>query len=156
MDARHIDPNQFSPHVAQAIKEMNLPLHAYLRAEKGQKWLDQHAPPDWRLQMMSIHAGQVRSRVHMVRDNENPLALAFRRSSELQAPASRPTYAMVMKYLRLSHDEAQNLGFVEMELRVGDIIITKYIDAQYLDRGWEIVLYTLDWQDEPAAYPKAA
>lgn len=169
------DGTQFGPlncgylpeHVKQAVLGMDLWMVDLGRAVQGARWLDKHAPSDWRLQMIRIVDGNVQSMVRLCRDDENPAALAFRRIKELQRADGRVSWAMVeQKFFarpvigsviyRPVH-RPEELGFLEQEHRFGDTVINANIDGHFLDVAWAKVLESYDWQPQPvASYTKAA
>ncbi len=144
-----IDMSKFSPHVQAAIRAIDLPADALKRAEAGRDWLDQNAPLDWRLQMISIHNGHISSNVRTCRNDENALALALRRVPEFKGCDGRVTWATLMKLpAMMSRYEAEQRGFIEKSHRVGDTFIDEMVDSTFLDAAWEQVLgnYQTSWQ----------
>lgn len=157
MKLKHVDILKFPPHVQETIRSIDLEKQVLLRAIQGCKWLDEHAPPDWRLQMISISAGEVSSRVRLCHDDENPLALAFRRVEEFKRPDGRVSWATIKTRFGFHTYEAQRFGFLEMYHTVGAVHIGTDIDSMYLDWAWAIILRELDWEPQPvAAYSQAA
>lgn len=136
-----VDVTKFSTHVQAAIVAIDLPLHALKRVQEGVAWLESNAPLDWRLQMISIYGGKVVSHVRLCRNDENPLALAFRRVQAFQDPSGRVTWAELMNPPIIPEYEAQKCGFLEMEHRATDnVYIDKNIDGMFLDDAWATVL----------------
>lgn len=162
-----LDCGYLSEHVKQAIQGMDLWMVDLERAVQGARWLDKHAPSDWRLQMIRIVDGKVQSMVRLCRDDENPAALAFRRVKELQRADGRVSWAMVEQKLfpRSVMDSATHrpayrpaeLGFLEQEHRFGDTIINANVDGHFLDVAWAKILENYEWQPQPvASYAKVA
>jgi len=140
--------------VLEAITKINLWGNALDRALAGASWLDRNAPPDWRLQMMSIHDGIIHSIVRFQRDTENPLALAFRRDTQFRRNDDRVSWATVSKkfFDGARGHEAQLLGFLEKEHQIDHVVINTAIDAEFLNGAWEQVLRELSWHEIVASY----
>lgn len=158
-----IDTSGYPAHVQDAIQKMNLAANALERAKCGASMLDSIAPRGWRLEMISIHDGIVSSHVHMVYDDQNPLALAFRRDPELKqkGPGGRVTWAVVANEhfpsVGMGTSQMQHYGFLEKQHVVGDVVISSDIDAAFLDDAWTKILCELEWEHQPvASYNKAA
>ena len=147
-----VDLAQFEPHGQAAIKAIDLPADALKRAKEGEKWLDENAPPDWRLQMISIYNGKVVSRVRMPWNDQNPLALAFRHVDGFQGPDGRATWATVASRFEFGGNRyvAEQKGFIEKSHRVGSVSIFTHIDGLFLDEAWSVVLLNFEWSAQPA------
>jgi hypothetical protein len=156
-----VDMSSYPVHVRDAANQMDLAAHAYDRALQGAKWLNEHGPRGWRLEMIGIHEGKVSSYVRMHRSDENPLALAFRRDATLQSADGRVLWTTVAKRFGFAHHnahfEAQELGFHEMKHVVGSVIISEDVDAYFLNEAWEKILCNFSHEHNPVrAYQKAA
>jgi len=153
-----VDMSKFLPHVQVAIRAIDLPANALKRAETGRNWLDKNAPPDWRLQMISIHNGSVRSNVVTARNDENALALALRRMDTFKDPSGRVTWATLMggSLPLMSMYEAECCGFKEKSYHAPDnVFIDDYTDGLFLDDAWATVLgnYHVRFGQPVNAYP---
>ncbi|MDE2071224.1 MAG: hypothetical protein KGI70_00620 [Patescibacteria group bacterium] len=141
-----VDLSQFSPHVQAAIKAIDLPANVLERAKNGFKWLEENAPPGWYLEMVSIFEGKVRSTVKTCWNDQNPLALAFRRVAEFAGGDGRVTWATVAPHFGFgsvnpSSYDAQRLGFLEMKHYAPEnVLIDESIDSKFLDQAWAEVL----------------
>ncbi len=139
----------YPPHVQEAITALKLVDRALERARRGAVWLDKHAPPHWRLNMISIHDGKVTSHVRICRDDENPLALAYRDTGPLSRISGRVTWASILtqvtEFKRDHH--AQEHGFLETYYTdpTSHVYVDKQIDGQLLDHAWAQVLSELEW-----------
>ena len=148
-----VDVSQFEPHVRKAIEDMDLAGDTLKRAREGMKWLNEHAPPDWRLQMISIREGRVTSRVRLAYNDENPLALAFRHVDGFQGADGRATWAIVASKLQFGGNryDAEQKGFIEKSHRVGSVFISTDIDGSFLDAAWAAVLGDWQWMAAPVS-----
>ena len=149
-----INLNTLSLHVQQAILDMDLTADALGRAQDGVKWLEEHAPPDWRLQMISIIDGRIYSEVRMHTNILSPLSLAFRRVGSFKEFDGRVKYGALAQKFGLDvnhHAAAKKLGFLEKKHQVSEVIISDEIDCHFLDKAWETVLSTLEWRSPPTA-----
>jgi len=118
------------------------------RVADGVAWLDKRAETDprfcgWRLQMMSIHGGKVRSHVNMYRGTDEPLALACKWYPEFVDPDDgRVKGYIVREKLGLSDESAKNFGFFEgvgaATLGSSDLVKEEWIEL--LNRAWEEAL----------------
>ncbi len=145
------------PHVRNAIHEYQLIERAQERVHKGVVFLDKHAPREWRLNMMNIHGGVVSSRVRMVFDDQNPLALAFRHNATLRRIDGRVTWGQVSHKFDFTNAHYQTLGFLEMGHRCGTVLVTEDVDAELLDFAWAEALNNFEWRAQPwHLFPKAA
>lgn len=137
-----IDLSQFKPHVQEALQEIDWAANAAGRVSEGVKWLNAHAPIDWRLQMMSIWNGKIHSNVRMCRNDENALALAFRRINAFKGPDGRVTWATLMSHPGImSRFEAERRGFVEISYHApNNVFIDSNIDGLFLDDAWATAL----------------
>ena len=144
-------------HIRRAAKQIDLVADALARANRGREWLDKHAPPDWRLQMMSITGGKISSRVRLPYGDQNPLALAFRRDKSLKNGDGRVIWASVSDRFGFTQNRKipQELGFLEKRHQVENALIDENIDGYFLDDAWETILKNLRWYPQPVApYPK--
>ncbi len=147
-------------HVQEAIAKLDLRKDALARAKAGAEWLDTYAPPDWRLQMVSISKGVISPQVRMHRNDENPLALAFRRVPGMRGADHRCTWAIVSEALGFVREggksDAARLGFIEKDHVVNDVIIRANFDAYFLNEAWATVLGELEWPSVSVIYPDRA
>ncbi len=152
-----VDLMQFPTHVQEAIHAIDLPGNALARAQTGAVWLDKNAPLDWRLQMISIHKGRIHSQVRLCRNDENPLALAFRRVRLFQGSDGRVTWATLKRSGLFSDQEARKCGFrEESHYAPKHIYIDENIDGIFLDEAWAAVLGEYRVQAQPVqAYPQS-
>ena len=137
-----MDLSQFPAHVQKAIQDHFLEKEASIRVERGVEWLNGNAPSDWRLQLMSIYNGRVSSHVRTSRNDENALALAFRRVKIFQSADGRVTYTTIRATGIVEDIEAIRCGFKEKShcFPSESVIINEDIDAQLLDDAWAAVL----------------
>ncbi len=146
-----VDVSKYAPHIQEGITQLDLASDALARAKEGAKWLDR-SPHDlggsWRLNMISIHNGIVSSHVRMCRNDENPLALAFRHSG-WTAPDGRATWASVADKIGWTlgnQHEPKQLGFLEKtHIAPNSVFISGDIDCEFLDEAWATILQNWEW-----------
>mgnify|MGYP001586780263 CR=1 FL=1 len=152
-----VDTSRFPAHVRDAIKAIDLPADALKRAQAGRDWLDKNGPLDWRLQMISISNGTIRSNVVTARNDENALALALRRMDTYKGSDGRVTWATLMAAPAImSLHDAERRGFQEKShVAPVNVRIDEYTDSLFLDDAWAMVLgdYHVRFGQPVDAYP---
>lgn len=154
---RHL--SSINDEMMDAILGARLREHAFARACLGRDWLDDKAPPDWRLQMMSIGGGVVVSFVHLQYGNQTPLVLAHRRVPGMLGLDGRPDHIKIYRHFCGNRplDWPKTLGFEEMNHRVGQSLVNKdvssSIDCHLLNEAWARVLNNLGWYERTRPYP---
>lgn len=149
-----VDMSQFPDYVQKAIGAIDLPTHARHRAQEGKKWLDHNAHYGWPLEMISIHDGKATSNVRMAYNDQNPLALAFRRVQGFQGLDGRATYATVLDKLPIlkTTKTCEHWGFVEMSHSAPEnVLIDKYTDGLFLDEAWAELLMNIGGEPQPVS-----
>ncbi|OGG47225.1 hypothetical protein A2671_02480 [Candidatus Kaiserbacteria bacterium RIFCSPHIGHO2_01_FULL_49_13] len=140
-------------HVQEAIRKMDLLSFNLKRAQAGAKWLDLHAPADWRLQMISIHDGHVIPQVRLCWGDQTPLALAFRREEEFAGSDGRVLCGDVSQKFfpgETGRREERRLGFHEQQHFAPDhVVIDEMTDTHFLDEAWALVLKNFEWHAQP-------
>lgn len=151
------DWSRLPPHLKEAVEKKNLVEKTLERARSGRDWLDQNAPSDWRLQMISITKGKVESRVRLAYGEQTPLALAFRRVSEFWADGKFSWILVHKKFFPCNSWGAKKHGLQEMSYALsGGIFIPAYLDGELLDEAWKTILYEFRWFPHIPPYEKTA